>query len=84
MFRISGEHGAVFYGYRRAADLGHWEFDAGIVIATLTRSDPFLLTQRPLTFVVPNGNGRPPFKRRIDAVTVIQSTLTARFAPKGT
>lgn len=91
MFRelsISGQAGAVLWGYRTAAVVGRWSLVRGSVngsrvwtlTAAVTRASPFDLRQTPLLFSAPHDKGfwvwpllGPP--------TVADRQLTARVGP---
>jgi hypothetical protein len=80
---FSGQGGAVFWGFRPAATLGPWSVSLGVLMATVAEADVFRLTQSPLTWVIPNGGGKPPTRRRLEDVVYDGATLTASVGRKG-
>lgn len=81
----TGARGLVKHGYHTAAEVSGFSiaFDrqttGGTVAAIVQTSDPYLLTQRPLVFVVPTkmGSARWP----IESFTVAEDRWTARLGP---
>ena len=71
VFRLKGAAAEVRWGYHRAAELSQWEYDGTTLTATVVQSDPFAVSQQPLTFVVND------WKWPITTLQITGSTLTA-------
>lgn len=54
---LRGEAADVRHVYHRAASLGSWRIESGHLTAQIRTSDPFRLSQSPLTFCVLRPNG---------------------------
>jgi hypothetical protein len=78
--RIAGTGARLCWGYHTVAELGAWSIDGGVLIAQSVRVlNPIWLTQRDLELVIPRGDGRPPWRRRLSHVVVEQTTLNAQL-----
>lgn len=81
-----GGHGMVFtgvralvrLGYQRAAVLGAWRVDGGMLSATVDEVDGFRITQSPLVLEIPNADGLPT-RRALAGVSVSGGRLTGRL-----
>jgi len=78
---LRGARGLVKHGYHVAAEVTDFvlAIKAGALAGTVARSDPFLLTQAPLIFVMPTKAG--PATWPIEDYTVADGRLTARLGP---
>lgn len=75
---MRGSAAEIRWSYHRAADLGAWSIDGWHLSATVVASDPFRLSQQPLSFVVVRPNGAR-WKWMLSEVTVTADTLRAQL-----
>jgi len=80
---VSGVEGRVMWGYRFAGTLHTWtitknEGEGWSLSGTLSAVDDFVVSQRPLKFVAPNG-WRWPI---VDALQTVGASVSARLGPK--
>lgn len=81
--RIRGARGQVKLAYQMAAELTDYtvqrEAGAWTLRATVTRMNPFALSQRPLTFIAPYATGE--WRWGIRECQVTGGELTAQLEP---
>lgn len=82
--RMSGIEGVVKWGYREAARLGSWQFqaavgNAGTLTAQVVDSDAFCLEQTPLVAIVPVG--RADWRWSVTDLRLEGQALTASVRP---
>jgi hypothetical protein len=79
--RITGKLGVIRWGFHEAATVGPWTIQndaAGVALtAPVTASDPFRLTQAPLSFQAAVGAGT--WRWPVESLTILDGTLTARL-----
>lgn len=75
---FTGPAATVRLGYQKAATVGSWRVEGGVLTATVVDADGFRITQSPLELEIPNKEG-PPTRRRLADVTVANGYLTARL-----
>lgn len=80
---VRGPAGEVRWGYHTAATVGPWMItrDAGALqlTATVTETNAFRISQRPLVFAVPHSHG--VWRWPIVEVLIQDGALTARLGP---
>jgi hypothetical protein len=81
---LTGQEGAIVWGYHTAAVCGAWTVarspqGAWTLQAAITRADAYRLRQGPLTFLAPRRGGS--FTWPVLAVTVGAGTLSAALGP---
>lgn len=81
---ITGQSGAVRWGYHCAATLGPWSMtstaDGGTFTAQVTQHDEFRIQQNPLVLVVPAGASQ--WRWWLRDVRMSGTTLTAAIDPR--
>lgn len=75
---FTGHRAVVRLGYQRAALLGAWTVEGGVITAAIEDCDGFRITQTPLTLEIPNADGIPTYRALTD-VTARGGQLTARL-----
>jgi hypothetical protein len=73
-FRGTGAE--VRWAYHQAAVLSTWELKGDILTAQVVRHDPFKVSQRPLTFVVPRPKGSS-WTWKVNTLQIAGTTLSA-------
>lgn len=79
-FSVGGESGLIKWGYREVATLTAWSIaDGGVLRATVVQQNESLVTQAPLTFVVPRPTGKWTWD--IDTLQITGNALSATLRP---
>lgn len=83
--RVSGFEGRLRWGYRTAATLGPWQYEAatgntGTLTAQVVDRDEFCLQQAPLVAIVPMG--RAEWRWSVSGLQIEGATLTASVSPE--
>ena len=73
---MKGSAAELRWGYHRAAELGAWTVEGGVLSGRLLSHDRFSLSQRPLTFVITRAKGAP-WVYGMDGLTIIDGHITA-------
>lgn len=83
-FTVTGGAGALHWGYHPAASVRAWtvtrDADGWALSATLSTSDTFRLSQRPLVFEASHVHGA--WRWPIRELQITGATLTARLGPQ--
>jgi len=75
---IRGAAAKLVWGYHQAAVLGSWEMGPGTVTAKVISKDDFMVTQAPLTFVVPHAHGKWVYT--VNSLQITGQTLMASIS----
>jgi len=83
---VSGVSGVLKHGYYMAGTVGAWtitraETGGWVLAATLTKTDAFRVSQRPLVFEAPHAHG--VWTWPITSLQMTGASLTAVLGPKG-
>lgn len=83
-FSVTGQAGELRWGYRPAATLASWSIAPNpsggeLLTATIAKSDPFRVSQSPLTFEVSHPAGK--WRWGITSLQITGATLTASLSP---
>lgn len=83
--RSSGATGEVRWSYLTAVSFGPWSAEltraGGVVTAQIARVDPYRVSQRPLSLVLPYGARTASWP--VDTLQIAGDTLTVCVGPRG-